>query len=81
MPKKDRLVIRTSYGNYEYRITDTAVKKASDRSAYDLSADHENLIMYTCYPFDELGLTDYRFFVYAEYVSGAQIDKSTGEGE
>ena len=36
--------------------------------------------MYTCYPFDELGLTDYRFFVYAELVSGTPIDKSTGEG-
>ena len=79
--KGQTVVIHTSYGNYEYRITDTAVKKAKDSSAYDLSADHENLIMYTCYPFDELGLTDYRFFVYAEYVSGSQIDKSTGEGE
>ena len=30
------------------------VKKATDASAYDLSADYENLILYTCYPFDEL---------------------------
>lgn len=79
--KGQTVVIRTSYGNYEYRITDTAVKKATDSTAYDLNADYENLIMYTCYPFDELGLTDYRFFVYAEYVSGPQIDKTSGEGE
>lgn len=76
-----KVVIRTSYGNYEYRITDTAVKKVTDKSAYDLNADYENLIMYTCYPFDELGLTEKRFFVYAEYVSGPQIDKSIQEGE
>ncbi len=76
-----KVVIRTSYGNYEYRITDTAVKKATDKSAYDLNADYENLIMYTCYPFDELGLTQYRYFVYAEYISGQQIDKSVQEGE
>ena len=74
------VTIRTSYGNYTYEITDTAVKKATDTSAYDLSADKENLIMYTCYPFDELGLTDKRFFVYAKYVSGPQIDKASGEG-
>lgn len=55
------VTIKTSYGNYTYEITDTAVKKATDTSAYDLNANEENLIMYTCYPFDELGLTDQRF--------------------
>lgn len=70
-----RVEIKTSYGNYVYEITDTAVKSANDSSAYDLSADYENLIMYTCYPFDELGLTSKRFFVYAKLVSGTQIDK------
>lgn len=75
------VVIRTSYGNYEYKITNTAVKKANDKTAYDLKADYENLVMYTCYPFDELGLTSYRFFVYAEYVSGPIIQKNLTEGE
>lgn len=74
-----KVTIKTIYGNYTYEITETAVKKATDASAYDLSADYENLIMYTCYPFDELGLTDKRFFVYAKYVSGPQIDKTSGE--
>lgn len=79
--KGQKVVIRTSYGNYEYEITETAVKKMSDKSAYDLSADYENLVMYTCYPFDELGLTQQRFFVYAKLVSGAVIDTSVQEGE
>lgn len=79
--KGQKVVIRTSYGNYEYEITETAVKKMSDKSAYDLSADYENLVMYTCYPFDELGLTQQRFFVYAKLVSGAEIDTSVQEGE
>ncbi len=69
--------LRTSYGNYEYKITNKAIKRYDDKSAYDLTADYENLIMYTCYPFDELGLTEYRYFVYAEYVSGPKIDKSS----
>lgn len=79
--KGQKVVIRTSYGNYEYEITETAVKKVSDNSAYDLSADYENLVMYTCYPFDELGLTQQRFFVYAKLVSGTAIDTSIREGE
>lgn len=65
--------IKTSYGNYTYEITNTAVKKNNDRSAFDLTADEENLIMYTCYPFDELGLTNQRYFVYAKFVSGPII--------
>lgn len=75
-----KVQIKTSYGNYEYEITDFAVKKAVDETAYDLSADYENLIMYTCYPFDELGLTEARYFVYAKYLSGPSIDTSVQGG-
>ena len=79
--KGQKVVISTNYGNYEYEITETTVKKVSDKSAYDLSADYENLVMYTCYPFDELGLTQQRFFVYAKLVSGTVIDTNIREGE
>lgn len=68
--------IATSYGNYTYEITSTEIKKATDSSAYDLSLNEENLVMYTCYPFDALGLTPNRFFVYAKFVSGPLIDKN-----
>ena len=74
--KGQEVTIRTSYGNYRYEIVDTAVKDALDTTAYDLSADHENLVMYTCYPFDEIGLTPNRYFVYANLVEGVPIDKS-----
>lgn len=74
--KGQQVKIRTSYGNYIYEITDIQIKKASDKTAYDLNANYENLIMYTCYPFDELGLTEYRCFVYAKLVSGPEIDKN-----
>lgn len=73
--KGQEVIIKTSYGNYKYKITGTAVKKAKDRKAFDLSAEYENLVMYTCYPFDEIGLTEYRFFVYGDYVSGPIINK------
>ena len=38
-----------------------------------LSRTDENLILYTCYPFDSLGYTPFRFFVYADYVSGPAL--------
>lgn len=70
----DIVTINTSYGNYTYSVTATEVRPSTDPSALNLSADHENLVMYTCYPFDELGLTNQRFFVYAEPVSGPKIN-------
>ena len=69
--------IRTNYGNYQYEITGTKITDNEDRSAYDLGKNEENLIMYTCYPFDTLGLTNLRAFIYAKYVSGPVIDKNS----
>lgn len=75
--KNQKIKIRTSYGNYIYEITDVQIKTNTDKTAYDLSANHENLILYTCYPFDELGLTPQRCFVYAKLISGPSIDKNS----
>lgn len=71
--KGDTVNINTSYGNYKYKITDTKIYNAYNKKAYDLSKNEENLILYTCYPFDTLGITEKRFFVYAEKVSGPKI--------
>ncbi len=71
--KGDIVKISTSYGNYKYKITGTKLTTDKDKKAYDLSADKENLVLYTCYPFDSLGLTNQRFFVYAEKESGPVI--------
>ena len=73
------IIIRTSYGNYKYKIRETAVKDALDTSAYDLSADYENLILYTCYPFDEVGISSKRLFVYADLIDGMAIEKNAAE--
>lgn len=74
--KGQKVTIRTYYGTYTYEITDIQVKQSTDSSAYDFSRNYENLIMYTCYPFDELNLTPYRCFVYAKLISGPIIDKN-----
>lgn len=68
----DKVEFTTNYGHYIYEVTGTKVTLHTDESAYDLYRDKENLIMYTCYPLDELRLTPQRLFVYAKYVSGPQ---------
>lgn len=72
----DLVKISTHYGNYVYRITSMKVADYQDSTTYDFSRTDENLIMYTCYPFDALGFTPQRYFVYAEFVSGPVIDKT-----
>ena len=68
------VTITTHYGVYTYEITDTEILDYQDETAYDFSRTDENLILYTCYPFDALGFTPNRFFVYAKYVSGPLLD-------
>ncbi len=65
--------LRTNYGMYVYEITGTAIKKNTDKTAYDLFKNEENLVLYTCYPFDRLGITADRFFVYGKIVSGPKV--------
>jgi sortase A len=71
--KGDIVKINTSYGNYEYKVRDTKLYNAKSKKSYDLNANKENLILYTCYPFDTIGLTENRFFVYADKISGPKI--------
>ena len=71
----DKIQIDTNYGKYVYQVSRTRIKNASDASAYNLRATKENLILYTCYPFNEIGLTPERYYVYADKVSGPEIDK------
>lgn len=67
------ITVNTNYGSYKYRITSTAIKESGDKTAYDINSSTENIVLYTCYPFDMLGLTKQRYFVYGEYVSGPKI--------
>ena len=71
------VTITTHYGVYTYEVTETKILDYQDTSAYDFTRTDENLILYTCYPFDALGFTPNRFFVYARYVSGPVLDKNS----
>ena len=69
----DEILVSTRYGDYKYRVTGTRVATDTDTTAYDLEADHENLVLYTCYPFGTTQYTDERYFVYADLTEGPAI--------
>ena len=66
----DMLEIETNYGTYCYQVDEMKVLEENDKSAYDFTIEEEQLVLYTCYPFDMLSRTKYRYFVYASLVSG-----------
>ncbi|CZT56835.1 Sortase family protein [Eubacteriaceae bacterium CHKCI005] len=68
----DIIEVRTHYGTYQYQVNDIQIYDYQDSSAYDLSADQEQLVLYSCYPFGIIG-TSKRYFVYADYVSGPVV--------
>lgn len=67
------ITFTTDYGEYHYTVTRMAVVEETDTSAYDLDADTENIILYTCYPFGILTRTTQRYFVYGDFVSGPAV--------
>lgn len=70
----DIVTITTNYGIYKYSITKTKIADKNDKSAYDLAQKKEQLIMYTCYPFNMLGTLQNRYFVYGDKISGPVIN-------
>lgn len=63
----DILRITTENGVYEYSVSSKLTADAKDTTAYDLTGNKEQLILYTCYPFGQLvGDRNMRFFVYCD---------------
>lgn len=70
----DIITFRTSYGVYQYQVSRTDVRDHNDSSAYDLLQEKEELIMYTCYPFETMvGTKTDRLFVYCDKISGPTV--------
>jgi sortase A len=70
----DVIQINTNYGKYNYEVIETKIVLNTDGTAYDLYKNEETLLLYTCYPFDTLGLTPQRYLVYGKYLSGPQLN-------
>lgn len=64
----DIIKVITSYGEFHYKVVNILIAKATDNSTYNLSLDHEQLVLYTCYPFSGPPGKTERFFVYADLI-------------
>ena len=69
--------LETDWGSFAYKVTDMKVIQETDIDKVRWGATEPSCILYTCYPFDALGFTPNRYFVYAKYVSGPVLDKNS----
>lgn len=75
------VTIETNYGTYTYTVEKCEVHTDPWTDAYDFSRTDENLILYTCYPFSQMGSTPDRYFVYASYTSGPRMVEADAEDD
>ena len=64
----DTIKITTNYGEYNYKIYDTKLIEETDLDAMPIQRDKEILMIFTCYPFNNIGYAHQRYVVYAELI-------------
>lgn len=70
----DIFTFTTNYGVYQYEVTGIRVADNGDATMYNLLQEEEQLVMYTCYPFEALaGTKTERMFVYAKKIAGPNV--------
>lgn len=62
----DKIEISTSYGTFEYTIFESKIVHETDLGAAPIQQDEEILIIYTCYPINNIGHAYQRYLVYAK---------------
>lgn len=74
----DNIVVQTSYGYYQYQVVSTGVYLKTDKKIKKIlnQQTERQLLLYTCYPIDSIGMTDRRLFIQAKLIDGPIVEES-----
>lgn len=61
----NKITITTNYGTFNYKIYDMKVIEETDVEALPVQKEKEILMIYTCYPLNNIGYAKQRYVVYA----------------
>lgn len=64
----DKIILETTYGNFTYEIYDTKVIKETAVDQVPVQKEEEILMLYTCWPINNIGHASERYVVYAKTV-------------
>lgn len=62
----NEIEVKTTYGEYKYKIYDMQLIQETEFDKLPIQREKEILMVYTCYPFNNIGYTTQRYVVYAE---------------
>ena len=66
LQRGDEITVTTNYGKYKYKIYDMKIIKETDVDQIPIQDEKEILMIYTCYPFNNIGYATQRYVVYSE---------------
>lgn len=66
LQKGNEIKVTTDYGEFNYKIYDMQLIKETDIDKLPIQKQKEILMVYTCYPFNNIGYATQRYVVYAE---------------
>lgn len=64
----DEIGINTTYGDFNYEIYDTKIIKETDVDEVPIQNEKEILMIYTCWPINNIGHAPQRYVVYANKI-------------
>ncbi len=65
----DTILLETTYGNFEYQIYDQKIVKETATNEVPIQKEKEVLMLYTCWPINNIGHASERYVVYANLVN------------
>lgn len=66
LQKGNEIKVTTTYGEYTYKIYDMQLIKETEVDKLPIQKEKEILMVYTCYPFNNVGYATQRYVIYAE---------------
>lgn len=64
----DIIEVKTNYGDFYYKLFNSEVVHETETYKLEIQRNKEILMIYTCYPFNSVGYTEYRYVIYAERI-------------
>ena len=69
LQKGNEIEVTTTYGDFKYKIYDMQLIKETEVDKLPIQEEKEILMVYTCYPFNNIGYATQRYVEYAELES------------
>ena len=66
LKKGNEIIVKATYGEFKYKIYDMQIVKETETEKLPIQKEKEILMVYTCYPFNNIGYATQRYVVYAE---------------